>query len=178
MLMNGIPIPGMRFVDSTNKDGELVTTVTDGPTVRIINGEAYLIPNDKVLDQMIEYAKCELLGIQQCMEDLGYENIPGYEKQGRHVLSEDEKIVNYHTKNGKVEPNGTRFLSLTKVVTYDYNPETKKYELNTHNLNDPREDSVTLLKRAQDVFFARRDGETAEQMIARQRESIALTLAI
>lgn len=178
MLMNGIPIPGMRFVDSTDKDGELITTVTDGPTVRIINGEAYLIPNDKVLDQMIEYAKCELLGIQQCMEDLGYDNIPGYEKQGRHVLSEDEKIANYHTKNGNVEPNGTRFLSLTKIVTYDYNPETKKYELNTHNLNDPRESSVTLLKRAQDVFFARRDGETAEQMIARQRESIALTLAI
>jgi hypothetical protein len=33
------------------------------------------------------------------MEDLGYDNIPGYEKQGRHVLSEDEKILNYHNPN-------------------------------------------------------------------------------
>jgi len=29
---------------------------------------------------MIEYAHTELLSIQQCMEDLGYENIPGYKK--------------------------------------------------------------------------------------------------
>jgi K+/H+ antiporter YhaU regulatory subunit KhtT len=37
---------------------------------------------------------------------------------------------------------------------------------------------VTLLKRAQDVFFARRDGETIDDMIKRQRETMALTLAI
>ncbi|MEE3414071.1 MAG: hypothetical protein VZR53_01725 [Prevotella sp.] len=122
---------------------------------------------------MIEYAKCEMLGIQQCMEDLGYDTIPGYEKQGRHVLSEDEKISNYHTKyydkksGVTVEPNGTRFLSLTKIVTNEYDDKTKKYRLVTYNLNDPRESSVTLLKRAQDAFFARREGESTEDMIAR-----------
>jgi hypothetical protein len=116
---------------------------------------------------MIEYAKCEMLGIQQCMEDLGYDDIPGYEKQGRHILNDDERIVNYHTANGKVEPNGTRFLSLTKVITNEYDDKAHKYKLVTHNLNDPREDSKTLLKRAQDVFFARRDGETIEDMITR-----------
>jgi hypothetical protein len=77
-----------------------------------------------------------------------------------------------------VEPNGTRFLSLTAITTLEYNPETKEYELVTHNLNDPREDSITLLKRAQQHFFARREGESVEQMVARQRETMALTLAV
>jgi hypothetical protein len=101
------------------------------------------------------------------MEDLGYEEIPGYQKTGRKVLSDSEKIENYHTKNKNVEPNGTRFLSMTAVTTYEYDSKEKKYKLVTHNLNDPRESSVNLLKRAQELFFARREGETAEQMIAR-----------
>lgn len=101
------------------------------------------------------------------MEDLGYDKIPGYEKQGRHVLSDDEKILNYHTPNENVEPNGTRFLSLTKVVTYEKDKNDGKYKLVTHNLNDPRESSVTLLQRALDVFFAHRDGETIDDMIKR-----------
>ena len=112
------------------------------------------------------------------MEDLGYDNIPGYEKQGRHVLTDDEKIANYHTNNGSIEPNGTRFLSLTKIVTNEYDEKAHKYKLVTYNLNDPREKSVDLLKRAQDVFFARREGESIEDMVTRQRETMALTLAI
>jgi len=80
MIINGVPIPGMRFIDTVDKNGETHTVVTDAPTVRIIGGKPYLMPSDRVLDQMIEYAKCEMLGIQQCMEDLGYDNIPGYEK--------------------------------------------------------------------------------------------------
>ena len=178
MLMNGVPIPGMRFIDTRDNNENSTTIVQDAPTVRIIAGKPYLIPNDRVLDQMIEYAKTEMLAIQQCMEDLGYDKIPGYEKAGRKVLSDEEKIGNYHKKNGNIEPNGTRFLSLTKVVTNEYDPKTQSYKLVEHNLNDPRESSVTLLQRAQDVFFARRDGETVEQMIERQREAMALTLAI
>ena len=182
MLMDGIKIPGINFIqlakneDDSNSVDQMV--VDNAPTIRIIEGKPYLIPNDAVVDQMIEYAKTELLGIQQCMEDLGYEEIPGYTKTGRKVLSDAEKLENYHTKNKNIEPNGTRFLSLTAVTTYDYDSKEKKFKLTTHNLNDPREDSITLLKRAQKHFFARREGESIEQMIARQRETMALTLAV
>lgn len=178
MLMNGVPIPGMRFIDTKDSNGNPTTMVQGAPQVRIIAGKPYLIPNDRVLDQMIEYAKTEMLAIQQCMEDLGYDKIPGYEKTGRKILSDAEKVGNYHKKNGNIEPNGTRFLSLTKVVTNEYDPKTQSYKLVEHNLNDPRESSTTLLQRAQDVFFARREGESIEQMIERQREAMALTLAI
>ena len=49
------------------------------------------------------------------MEQLGYDNIPGYQKQGLHILTDGEKIVNYHTQKGNVESNGTRFLSLKSI---------------------------------------------------------------
>lgn len=180
MVLDNVPIPGIKFIQLANdENGELQQMIVDkAPRVRIIDGKPYLIPDDSVIDQMLEYAKTELLAIQQCMEDLGYENIPGYQKAGRKVLSESEKILNYHTPNKNIEPNGTRFLSLTAVTTYDYNKSKNKWELNTHNLNDPREDSVTLLQRAIDNFFGRRNGESVEDMIKRQRETMALTLAV
>jgi hypothetical protein len=68
---------------------------------------------------MLEYAHTERLAIQHCMEDLGYENIPGYEKEGRAKISDEAKVKNYHTINidkktkKQIEPNGTRFLGLT-----------------------------------------------------------------
>ena len=191
MVMDGIDIPGMKFVKTKTDDGGEVTLVNNAPNVRVFGGKAYLVPNDAVLDQMIEYAKCEMLGIQQCMNDLGqdaYPEIPGFDGERRQTpLSDSQKIENYHTGNSYkdskgvkhfVEPNGTRFLSLTKIVVNEYNSKTKKYEQNTYVLNDPRESSVNLLKLANDKFFAKREGETNEQMIERQRETMALTLAI
>jgi hypothetical protein len=62
---------------------------------------------------MIEYATTERLAIQRCMADLGYKDIPGYEDEGRQPISESAKVLNYHTANKGVEPNGTRFLGLT-----------------------------------------------------------------
>lgn len=181
MVMNGIPIPGIQFrtinTDSNGFEQEIFT-VQNAPMLKAFGGKAYLIPNNSVLDQMIEYAKCELLGIQECMEDLGYEEIPGYEKQERTPLTEEQKILNYHTKNKDVEPNGTRFLSLTKIACHEFDKESKKWKVNVYNLNDPRMSSVDALKLANKKFFARRDGETVEQMIARQRETMALTLGI
>jgi hypothetical protein len=125
------------------------------------------------------------------MNDLGqesYPEIPGFTGERRtQPLSDSQKIENYHTNNSykdaagnkhTVEPNGTRFLSLTKIVVNEYNSEKKKYENKTYNLNDPRESSYNLLKLANDKFFARRDGETDEQMLERQRETMALTLGI
>ena len=191
MIMDGVDIPGMKFIKAKDDNGNTITSVTNDPSVRVIGGKAYLVPNDAVLDQMIEYAKCELLGIQQCMNDLGqeaYPEIPGFTGERRtQPLSDSQKIENYHTNNSykdtagnkhTVEPNGTRFLSLTKIVVNEYNSEKKKYENKTYNLNDPRESSYNLLKLANDKFFARRDGETDEQMLERQRETMALTLGI
>jgi hypothetical protein len=152
------------------------------PEVKFINGRPYFVPSDAVLNQMIEYANTERLAIQQCMEDLGYENIPGYKKTGRHILSDSEKVENYHTENvdkktGKViEPNGTRFLSLTSITVKEYNPKTKKNELVTYNLNDPRERSVDLLKLANEKFF-NIPGLSREELLEKQKEILSLTLA-
>lgn len=191
MIMDGVHIPGMTFINTEDDSGNEQTIVNNAPTVKVFGGKAYLVPNDAVLDQMIEYAKCELMGIQQCMDDLGleaYPEIDGYARERRQTpISNDQKIQNYHTagsykdSNGNkhsVEPNGTRFLSLTKLVVNEYNKKTGKFELNTYNLNDPRESSANLLKLANEKFFAKREGETDEQMLARQRETMALTLAI
>ena len=120
---------------------------------------------------MLEYAKGERLAIQQCMEDLGYDNIPGYEKQGRKVLPKEAYIKNYHTKNDSVEPNGTRFLSLTEVVQLDKETGEPMLDedgnLKTINLNDPTKSSVDMLKLANEWLFEKRDGETDEQFLER-----------
>lgn len=178
MVLSGVEVPGIQFkkVTTKDKDGKEseVTTVENAPTVRWFNGEPYLVPSDGVLNQMLEYARTERLAIQQCMEDLGYDNIPGYEKQGRTVLSEDAKIKNYHTPNKDkktkkvIEPNGTRFLSLTKIVVKER--ENGKLILKEYNLNDPNVSSTDLLKLANDKLFSK--------TIEEQREIMALTLAI
>lgn len=148
MCLQGVAIPGMQF----SKD---YASVTGCPTIMQVNGRYYLRPSDKVLMQMDEYAFTERQAIQECMEQLGYDNIHGYEKQGLKVLSDNEKVANYHTPHkdkptGKiVEPNGTRFWSLTELIV------EKDGKLVPINLNDPNEDSNTLLKRANDEYFSK-----------------------
>lgn len=155
VFMDGVKIPGMEFKQKElkNENDEVIgtTVAIDGiPTIQYVNNQYLIRPSNKVLDQMIEYAHTELLSIQQCMEDLGYENIPGYKKQGRQKLQENAKIKNYHTKNKSgVEPNGTRFLALTQVIVN----ESGKFVVK--NLNDPNESSVDMLKDAYKYFFSK-----------------------
>lgn len=184
MILSGVDIPGMRFKKVSVKDQDEVehetTTVKNVPTIRWFDGEPYVVPSDGVINQMLEYARTERLAIQQCMEDLGYDDIPGYEKQGRTVLSDDAKIKNYHTPNKDkktkkiIEPNGTRFLSLTKIVcketVVDESTGKSKLILKEYNLNDPNVSSVDLLKLANEKFF--------NKSIEEQKEIMALTLAI
>ena len=85
VCMDGVKIPGMEFKQKElkNENDEVIgtTVAIDGiPTIRYVNNQYLIRPSNNVLDQMIEYAHTELLSIQQCMEDLGYENIPGYKK--------------------------------------------------------------------------------------------------
>lgn len=153
VCMDGVKIPGMEFKQKElkNENDEVIgtTTAIDGvPTIQYVNGQYMIRPADTVLDQMIEYARTELLSIQQCMEDLGYDNIPGYKKQGRPKLKESAKIKNYHTENKSgVEPNGTRFLALTQVIVVENGTFKVK------NLNDPNKSSVDMLKDAYKYFF-------------------------
>lgn len=90
---------------------------------------------------MLEYAHTERTAIQHCMEDLGYVYISNYQREGRQdnqylaQLPKEARVKNYHTMNGKVEPNGTRFLGLTKIVVKENG------QLVTYNLNDPNKSS-------------------------------------
>lgn len=183
MCLSGIELPGMKY----SKSG----IVENIPTIMWHNKEAYIRPSNQVLDQMLEYAKGERLAIQQCMEDLGYkdEDIPGYTKQGRKVLPKSAYIKNYHTNNkvevnGKtvtVEPNGTRFLSLTEIVQLDKNNHPMFNDdgtFKTINLNDPTESSKKMLELANEYLFEKRQGETNEQFLERQRLTMAYTLNI
>lgn len=181
VCIDGVDIPGMILSRTSKKDNDgnatgWITDVKNPPTVVHVNGEWILRPSDAVLNQMIEYTKGERLAIQQCMEDLGYDNISGYIKQGRKQLSDKSKIKNYHTdnkniyRNGKkvkgekVEPNGTRFLALTQIVINN----NGKFE--TINLNDPNKSSKELLELANKHFF--------NKPIEEQREIMAYTLDV
>ena len=129
VAMSGITLPGLSFDRVAVKYGEdgqpleYGTKANNVPTLQFVGKDYIIRPADAVLDQMLEYAKSERIAIQQCMEDLGYDDIPGYVSGSRTKLSEEAKIKNYHTPNkdkatGKViEPNGTRFLTLTQIVT-------------------------------------------------------------
>lgn len=183
MCLSGIELPGMKY----SKSG----IVENIPTIMWHNKEAYIRPSNQVLDQMLEYAKGERLAIQQCMEDLGYkdEDIPGYTKQGRKILSKAAYIKNYHTNNKveingetvTVEPNGTRFLSLTEIVQLDKNNHPMFNDdgtFKTINLNDPTRSSKKMLELANEYLFEKRQGETDEQFLERQRLTMAYTLNI
>lgn len=183
MCLSGIELPGMKY----SKSG----IIENIPTIMWHNKEAYIRPSNQVLDQMLEYAKGERLAIQQCMEDLGYkdEDIPGYTKQGRKVLPKSAYIKNYHTNNKvevngetvTVEPNGTRFLSLTEIVQLDKNNHPMFNDdgtFKTINLNDPTRSSKKMLELANKYLFEKRQGETDEQFLERQRLTMAYTLNI
>ena len=120
MVLNGIPIPGMTF--NVNKDG--IYTTSDAPTIEYmfdngwqlgmpIEDMFYLRPNNKVLDQFIEYAKTEYSAILSCREQLGmHVDNP----KGLPLLKDEDKIVNYHVKkNGKPADGGITFHSLTTL---------------------------------------------------------------
>lgn len=164
-IIGGVKIPGMQLSYTKDSKGNKVWSVQNAPTIMWVGDTPYIRPTQSVLSQFIEYANTERLAIQQCMEDLGYEEIDGYEKQGRRKLKENEKIKNYHTsrKDG-VEPNGTRFLSLTQIVVKEGD------KLVTYNLNDPRMSSNDLLKLANEKFFSK--------SLQEQEDIMAYTLAI
>ena len=106
------------------------------------------------------------------MDELGYPEIPEYEKVRKSAIPKAARIKNYHTKNKQgVEPNGTRFLSLTelRVLRNDKDKDGNQIQkIDVINLNNPNISSVELLKLANEQFF----NKTLEE----KREIMALTL--
>lgn len=154
--INGFLIPGIdyrlinKLISSSNNEqkaairGELL-----GALPRIVTdttGKTIVRPSDQVLDIFIDYAKDEKAAILECMHQLGY-------FEGDTAIDDTVKIKNYHTpnkyKNSKgetvnVEPNGTRFSSLTSIL--DDNGKRIKF-------NDPKKSSTECLKLADEQFF-------------------------
>lgn len=154
--INGFLIPGIdyrlinKLISSSDKDqksalrkellGALPRIVTD------TTGKTIVRPSDQVLDIFIDYAKDEKAAILECMHQLGY-------FEGDTAIDDTVKIKNYHTPNQyvnskgetvKVEPNGTRFSSLTSIL--DDNGNRIKF-------NDPKKSSIDCLKLADEQFF-------------------------
>lgn len=154
--INGFLIPGIdyrlvnKLISSSDKDqksalrkellGALPRIVTD------TTGKTIVRPSNQVLDIFIDYAKDEKAAIIECMHQLGY-------FEGDTAIDDTVKVKNYHTPNKyvnskgetvKVEPNGTRFSSLTSIL--DDNGNRIKF-------NDPKKSSIDCLKLADEQFF-------------------------
>lgn len=154
--INGFLIPGIdyRLVNKlmSSSDNEQKAAIRGellGALPRIVTdkiGKTIVRPSDQVLDIFIDYAKDEKAAILECMHQLGY-------FEGDTAIDDTVKIKNYHTpnkyKNSKgetvsVEPNGTRFSSLTSIL--DDNGKRIKF-------NDPKKSSTECLKLADEQFF-------------------------
>lgn len=154
--INGFLIPGIdyRLINKlmSSSDNEQKTAIRGellGALPRIVTdttGKTIVRPSDQVLDIFIDYAKDEKAAILECMHQLGY-------FEGDTAIDDTVKIKNYHTpnkyKNSKgetvsVEPNGTRFSSLTSIL--DDNGNRIKF-------NDPKKSSIECLKLADEQFF-------------------------
>lgn len=154
--INGFLIPGIDYrlinkliSSSDNEQKAAIRSELLGALPRIVTdttGKTIVRPSDQVLDIFIDYAKDEKAAILECMHQLGY-------FEGDTAIDDTVKIKNYHTpnnyKNSKgetvsVEPNGTRFSSLTSIL--DDNGKRIKF-------NDPKKSSIDCLKLADEQFF-------------------------
>ncbi len=154
--INGFLIPGIDYrlinkliSSSDNEQKAAIRGELLGALPRIVTdttGKTIVRPSDQVLDIFIDYAKDEKAAILECMHQLGY-------FEGDTAIDDTVKIKNYHTpnkyKNNKgetvaVEPNGTRFSSLTSIL--NDNGDRIKF-------NDPKKSSIDCLKLADQEFF-------------------------
>lgn len=154
--INGFLIPGIDYrlinkliSSSDNEQKAAIRGELLGALPRIVTdttGKTIVRPSDQVLDIFIDYAKDEKAAILECMHQLGY-------FEGDIAIDDTVKIKNYHTPNKyenskgetvSVEPNGTRFSSLTSIL--NDNGDRIKF-------NDPKKSSIDCLKLADQEFF-------------------------
>lgn len=186
--LSGIKLPGLDW-DSVNNIEEFGTL----PTVGLQSGRLFLSNSDSigsyaenpVLDQMLEYALCELANIEKTIDDLGLND--EQEEASATPISDEKKVANYHTK-GKPDENGNykdsgihgaRFFFLTGV----YDERDGKYiEFNKIYKSDEDLGVVKCYKLAKEYFFDKRINpktgvlETDEELRARQRSQIMAIL--
>lgn len=154
--INGFLISGIDYrlinkliSSSDNEQKAAIRGELLGALPRIVTdttGKTIVRPSDQVLDIFIDYAKDEKAAILECMHQLGY-------FEGDTAIDDTVKIKNYHTPNKyenskgetvSVEPNGTRFSSLTSIL--NDNGDRIKF-------NDPKKSSIDCLKLADQEFF-------------------------
>lgn len=154
--INGFLISGIDYrlinkliSSSDNEQKAAIRGELLGALPRIVTdttGKTIVRPSDQVLDIFIDYAKDEKAAILECMHQLGY-------FEGDTTIDDTVKIKNYHTPNKyenskgetvSVEPNGTRFSSLTSIL--NDNGDRIKF-------NDPKKSSIDCLKLADQEFF-------------------------
>lgn len=167
MSLSGIKIPGINF----GVDGYGQVTVDNIPTIQVLNPNAktlddmfYIQPPMTVINQFIEYAKTERQAIMECMEQLGYTDIPGYDIQGLHILKDNEKIKNYHDKE-----KGTKFFSLSTLTIPKEDGSVETVSLTE---GKPKE----MLKRANELFFDKSPEEQAKIVSLTLREQNKLEI--
>lgn len=159
-------LDGLKGTGKSETNGAK-TAIVDAPTLEMVGKEYIIRPCNAVLNQFIEYAYCERQAIMECMDDLGYnmKNVPGYVPTGNKKLDDRDKVVNYHTKRKDgVEPNGTRFWSLTMLKIKNADGSWRYV-----NLNNPNKSSQDLLKLANEEFFSK--------SLKEQQDIIAWTLS-
>lgn len=137
--------------------------------------QQYYSDQNSVIDQLIEYAYCELDLINQTINQLG---IQKQNATTERYLEPNERIQNFHTKT----MNGCRFAFLLGVYgkytekdedfEFDENVD-EFYAFNTYDPKNPEKSVLDSRERAMRVFFDKRVGETDEQLKARQRSMIA-----
>ena len=88
--LSGIKLPGISFADG-NITKEMINIVYAKQGDRT-KGHYAIFPDD-ILNQMVEYAKCERSSIVKCMQDLGMID------SDNQPLADNQKVVNFHTKN-------------------------------------------------------------------------------
>lgn len=186
--LSGIRLPGFNWeaADNIEEFGAL-------PVVGLRSGRLFLSNADKVgsyahnsvLDQMVEYALCELANIEKTINDLGLND--EQEEATTTPLTEEKKVVNYHTKGKKDKDgnysdagiHGARFFFLTGV----YDERDGKYiEFNKISKSDDDLGVLKCYKLAKEYFFDKRVNpetgqlETDEELRARQRSQIMAIL--
>lgn len=95
VFLKGVEIPGLQFLSRF---------------INLGNGKYELSQSNDVLNQLLEYAKCELRSIEDCLRSVrGYTDADGV----YHApLQESEKIANYHKRKIKYGKNGDRVVNV------------------------------------------------------------------
>ena len=83
----------MQFYNGNDENGNKTVKAFNYGSMMKVGDECFIRPSDDLIQQMLEYAGTERLGIQQTMEQLGYEDIPGYEKQVCIFLQTQRRLL-------------------------------------------------------------------------------------